>query len=123
MSPASDTATLSRLIPQTGVVSLCCNDPSNGEFSGRLISVSVEDLKIEHTYDEGCAVGFADGRVRISRRMFRHQGRKSWYGNWCWEAVQMERAETWRLLEYLRASGLWRCHMGPTELYNWWRTP
>jgi hypothetical protein len=102
-------------------VSLACNDPDNGIFSGRLLMVEYNGMELTHDHwGVGVAISFLDERtIRVSRRQFAVNWRKSWYGNWCWEAVGMPRKEAHRLVAYLRESGDWHCESAPTRLYEW----
>jgi len=109
------------------IISICCNDPANGSFTGRLLCVDYASMELcyNNWYNgRGCSVSFkGDDRVRISRRLFTYAERKIWYGNWCWDALTMERKEARRLLRYLHDSGCWACESGPTRLYEWFNAP
>lgn len=106
------------------IVSLACNDPDNGNFCGRLVMVEYNEMELTHDHwGRGCSVSFPDERtVKVSRRRFHIQGRKNWYGNWCWDAVHMTTKEARRLIRYLRAMGHWHCESGPSRLYEWFNT-
>ena len=106
------------------LVSIACNDPDNGNFRGRASSIhwgNNQDMELQHNdWYRGVAVTYVgDDRVRICRRVFRFKRHKDWYGNWCWNAFWMERAEAWRLLRYLRQSGKWKSEGGPCRLFDW----
>jgi hypothetical protein len=107
------------------IVSLCCNDPDNGQFTGRLVALDYSDLELRHDdWFRGCVVRYlGDGKVRISRRVFTFERHKEWYGNWAWDGVWMRRQEAKRLLRYLRDSGAWTCEAGPSRLYDWFNAP
>lgn len=108
------------------LISVACNDPDNGNFVGRFTTLHYgddQDMEVECRYygsRAGCSIRYlGDGRVRISRRIFRFKREKEWYGNWCWNALWMPRKEARRLLRYLRSKSDWTCVGGPTHLYNW----
>jgi hypothetical protein len=114
------------------IVSIACNNPDNGIFMGRFDAMHYgdeQDVEITSKF-WGSRAGFGvrylegetsdgQGRIRISRRVFRYKREKEWFGNWCWNALWMERREARRLLRYLRDSGKWHCEGGPTRLYHW----
>lgn len=104
------------------IVHLCCNNPDNGFFDGRLLKVEYEGLELIHDdWLRGCSINFlGNGRaVRISRRVFHYRDMREWVGNWCWNAISMDKKEAHRLILYLRDSGQWTCEGGPTRIYDW----
>lgn len=103
-------------------VHMCCNDPDNGIFASRLWRIEYRGMGLVHDdWLRGCAINFLgnDRAVRISRRVFRYSGMREWVGNWCWNAVGIDRKEAHRLIQYLRDSGQWNCEDAPTRLYEW----
>jgi hypothetical protein len=108
------------------LISIACNHPDNGFFMGRFDAAHYgndQDTEITSKY-YGCRGGMGvrylgDGKIRISRRVFRFEREREWFGNWCWNALWMEHAEARRLLRYLMASKKWYCEGGPTRLYRW----
>jgi len=112
------------------LISVACNNPDNGLFVGRFDHVHYgddQDMEIACRFwgsRAGMRMRFLeDGRVRLGRRVFEYQRHKEWYGNWCWDAFWMERAEARRFLRYLREDGRWHCEGGPTRLYYWFNKP
>jgi hypothetical protein len=111
------------------VVSIACNHPDNGHFMGRFDALHYgddQDMEVS-SRSWGSRTGarvtyLGDGRIRISRRIFRYMREKEWFGNWCWNALWMEPREARRLLRYLRDSGNWHSEGGPTRLYRWFNT-
>lgn len=103
------------------IVSVAVNCPDNGQFDGRCTAIEYNDMELRHDdWLRGCAFAYlGNGYIRVSRRLFKTVGGKEWYGNWCWDAVAMERKEARRLLRYIRDSGHWHCESAPTRLYNW----
>ena len=108
------------------LISIACNNPDNGHFIGRFHAIHYgndQDMEITCRYwgsRAGARVTYLDDkRVRISRRIFRFEREKEWFGNWCWNALWMEHKEARRLIRYLRESGTWHCEAGPCRLYNW----
>jgi hypothetical protein len=114
-------------------VGFACNDPDNGNFTGRAWMANVEslyrvgrhrwDAELGHdNWGHGCAltVDHTLMRLRIHRVWFPFKSHKSWFGNWCWDAFEFERSTTKRLLELMRERGNWRCEAGPSVFYRWW---
>jgi hypothetical protein len=103
------------------IVSVCCNDPDNGLFAGRLWRVDYADMELSHDdWERGCAFSYHEPNViKVSRRLFIYKQRKEWFGNWCWDALWMSRDEARRLVRYLCDSGVWSCEAGPSRLFEW----
>ena len=117
-------------------VSFCCNDPDNGNFDGRVAAVEIHGM-------EGCNVTLEprtypaprfdwldsppkphDSRetagFKVARFRFRCAPYKSWYGNWCWDAVKMSGVEVLRLCKVLRNSGSWGCSEADVAFSEAW---
>lgn len=121
---------------------LCCNDPDNGNFDGRLWGVEFGDgLKLSCCFSDWApALAFDMAHepkwIRISGRRFKIQSYRDWVGNWCWAAVRMDWEEAIRLVNFLkgrrtrrriRSSGFkpsndpyFVCEEGEERLYNVW---
>ena len=116
-------------------VSFCCNDPDNGNFDGHVQSIEIYgiegcDITLEpRTYP---APKFAwlddppkphDSRetagFKVARFKFRCAPYKSWYGNWCWDAVKMSGVEVLRLCRVLCNEG-WSCTEAGVEFAEAW---
>lgn len=105
-------------MPKAQLISFACNHPDNGNFCGRADFIHYADSDLE-LYGN-CSVRYLDdGRIRISRKVFTYLRLKEWFGNWCWDAVWMQRAEARRLLRYLKDSKTWHAEAGPCRLYEW----
>ena len=107
------------------IISICCNNPDNGSFTGRLLCVDYASMELRHDdWLHGCAIAFLPNcKVRISRRTFEYEAHREWFGNWCWDGLAMRRHEAGRLLRYLHDSGCWACEGGPTRLFDWFNAP
>ena len=115
-------------------VSFACNDPDNGDFIGRAMAAQVESLGL-HPWDaelvhddwgRGCrlTVDYKLMKLRIHGVWFPFKARRSWFGNWCWEAFEFERATGKRLLMLMRERGPWHCEAGASTFFRWWnKTP
>lgn len=107
-------------------VSLCCNSHRNGVFAGRLRAVEFTLFRV--SFYLACAYadwspfieidmpsetlsghgffGLRKKRDSQSVEVFQFERCVHWYGNWCWDAVDMEDAEANRVVSVARAAGL-----------------
>lgn len=99
-------------------ISLCCNNPDNGMFAGRVSRLEIGDnlLELENTagrdpslrYDfktegsNGFAAARAVGSVKISRCNFPIIGYKYGWGNWCWDLVLVSPEVAVDVINYCR---------------------
>lgn len=105
------------------VVSLCTNNPRNGDDTGRVSAVHLDDEAIELAWGEigseprysfhGDSLGYS---MFLGRKRFRVLGKTDWYGNWCWTGVPMEAQEVVKLLNHLSKDDRWHCEGGWCDL-------
>lgn len=116
-------------------VSFCCNNPDNGIFDGRVAGVEIHgsdgcDISLEprtipaprfawlddppKPHDSCETAGF-----KVARFRFRCAPYRSWYGNWCWDAVKMSGVEVLRLCRVLCQAG-WSCSEAACEFADAW---
>ena len=116
-------------------VSICCNDGNNGDFAGDVAGIEIHgaggcDISLEprtwpspkfawldtppSPYDSCETMGF-----KVARFRFRCAPYKSWYGNWCWDAVKMGEVEVLRLCRVLCNAG-WGCSEAGVEFAEGW---
>jgi hypothetical protein len=95
-------------------VHLACNEPHNGNFTGwaPMVEIDCDGDEVELVHpdvladnDSGITVKFEDKAVRLGGEFYRHQGRRSHVGNWCWDMVTMTLSDGRRLVAQLLASG------------------
>lgn len=101
-------------------VSFCCNDPNNGNFTGRFDAVHIGDdlLHLEGKYHPerglkiatdftggggGWGASPAKGRIKISRRYFEIHGYTYGFGNWCWDLFMIAPRVAIDLINYLKS--------------------
>ncbi len=107
---------------------VACNDPNNGGFTGRCGQIEI-DIGGETAAALDCAIWppsryprFSAGKdyVRIAGRKFSTMGAyKTWYGNWCWDAVPISAVFAADLLNFLRAHG-WHNEGGFCDIGDQW---
>jgi len=116
-------------------VSICCNDGDNGNFAGTVAGIEIHgadgcDISLEprtwpspkfawldtppKPHDSRETAGFKVARFRFPCAHY-----KSWYGNWCWDAVKMSAVEVLRLCRVLHQAG-WRCSEAGVEFADAW---
>lgn len=86
-----------------------CND-ERGNFTSKVDMVDFFDERGFEAKLQGPAVALAkrdETKVRVSRRLFRITGYRSFVGNVCWDEVGMGQGEAKRLLAYLLERGFW----------------
>lgn len=111
-------------------VMLCCNDPDNGNFTGKLSAVQFGDELMSLEVNViGAEPGLKwDGRyIKVSRTKFRVTASGRWVGNWCWDSVEMTVADAARLANYLRSLRyksypIFHCDAARTDLFEKWET-
>jgi hypothetical protein len=112
-------------------VHLCCNDPDNGNFSGRVWSMEIgPNMEFESrrwwSFQRGpwgpCLRYLWGDRPRIviAGRHFPITFHKEWYGNWCWDLVHMPGEAVLELLNWAKFRKWFTCSCGETRLFNWY---
>lgn len=123
-------------------IALCCNDPDNGNFTGRFDAVDIgsEILKLDNKYyppkaprlryemkSQGTQSGWGaspvEGRIKVARRYFPVIGYKSWWGNWCWDCVLLEPEVALRFLNYLKELDYFQPEYGLTVFFDTFNDP
>lgn len=105
----------------TKYVQVCfaCNDGDNGDFAGKVESISIDVGRVWSADIERTHIGtvkFTEGddhTIRIHRQTFKYRSMAYWVGNWCWNAYALPYREYRRLIRLLKANG-WQCTGGPT---------
>lgn len=114
-------------------VMLCCNDPRNGLFTGHLSAIEVgpnmkfqtpgiwdehSGPRLRYLWEPG---RFTDNaRIAISGRYFPVVHHRSWFGNWCWDAVNMRGSTVLTLLNWMRGKPWFDLEEAETRLWNQW---
>ncbi len=117
------------------VVSFCCNNPDNGDPTGKVCAVQihggsgVDDLEFEGpSFPDATTIlrqvplpdnapSRCDGGFKIGRYTFPCTGWKSWYGNWCWDGTRMTGIDVLVLIRTLRKLR-YRLVAGESKLYD-----
>lgn len=118
------------------IVSICVNDPENGNFDGHVAGIAIHgfeecDITLEpRVFPFPCFRWLDDppkphdayetAGFKIARFKFRCALYKSWYGNWSWDAVKMSGTEVLRLCKVLRNSGSWSCSEADVDFAEAW---
>jgi hypothetical protein len=113
--------------PQYIIVSLCCRD-GQGNFEGKVYSVHVSEIEIECDFMEGIELVYLDGnnephwfpsQIKIINKTFPVNGCRQYYGNLCWDGVEMAAETVIEMLNYLMDERC-DCDCAPTEIFNAW---
>ena len=120
-------------LPRRLRIAFACNDHRNGDFLGRATAANVEslyrvgrhpwDAELAHDdWGRGCRLTVDDKlmKLRIHGIWFPFKARRSWLGNWCWEAFEFERGTGKRLLLLMRERGPWHCEAAASTFFRWW---
>jgi len=106
------------------ILMICCNDSRNGNFTGIIGGLSIDDLLRLEPDDDRIAVKFIPaeagkcGFVKIARRRFPIRSHTPWVGNWCWDAVDVSVETAAEILNYVQE--WFHCEEGEETLWNLW---
>jgi hypothetical protein len=115
---------------------MACNDPDNGDFTGRVCQISLPDSMLyltarawSITSMRGCPK-LNDNWQSVGTPEFRFAGkrwpffkRRSWVGNWCWDSFSMTTDTATEFLIWLHRRDLFQCEGGWTEMADAWEKP
>lgn len=103
-------------------ISLACNHPENGCFSGwvEAISFPSEFLELE-TYFRPRRLRDEGDHIVLSGKRWPVLGSKGYYGNWCWDAYFFEPRVAVAFLQWLRQRQLFCAGMGWSEVFEWFK--
>ena len=102
-------------------VGLACNDYRNGDFTGKATAIHIGDaLELEPTLlYGGLSVRRGGDSIRLGRLKMHCFGYRTWYGNWCWDAVRIGIRDAAKLANYLKKNG-WQCTGGLCDVCDKW---
>lgn len=127
-----------------GIVSiaLCCNDPDNGNFLGRVVAMHIGDglldlsnnfwpprgpkLRVsfdEKPYQDGFAARAGHGSIKISHRVFQIFGYRSWWGNWCCDVVLVTPEVAIELVNYIITLDVFQLDGGEVQFSELFERP
>lgn len=96
----------------------CCNNPENGNFTGRATAIHLPGINFEHDHVLGVRLSVNRAKMTLrlggpwkgatAGRWFTFDGWHQWFGNWCWDAYWLRSAEMISLVRYLMAHPDWR---------------
>ena len=112
-------------------IHMACNDPDNGDFTGRVCQIALDDSMLDLT-----AKAWMITSMRRCPRLVDHgsyfalSGKRwpflryhSWAGNWCWDAYVVKADIATQFLVWLHKRGLFQCEGGWVELCEAWDRP
>lgn len=101
-------------------VAFACNDYRNGNDLGRAESVNVCYGTAPTIELQGSSKVFRlhNPRVlRVGRRLYPIISFREWYGNWCWNAVCVNRIVASMIVNQLIDAG-WHCDGAATDMFE-----
>jgi len=117
------------------IVSFCCNNPDNGTFDGTVSAIEIHgsegcDVTLEPSTYPAPRFSWLDNPpkphssretagFKVARFRFRCAPYRSWYGNWCWDAVKMSGIEVLRLCKVL-CQARWSCAEADCDFAGAW---
>lgn len=103
-------------------VMLCCNNPDNGIFDGKLRALEIgPNMSFYAIQWEGRRIALLDNAIRISGKRFPVNGFREWVGNWCWDCVTMRGSTVLELLNWPRFRKFFEVDEAETRLFNWFK--
>jgi hypothetical protein len=110
------------------VVSLCCRD-GQGNFEEKVYKIHVGEIEIDCDFMEGVDLLYLDqdqqkhwfpsGYIKIQDRILPVLGCREYYGNLCWDGVEMKPEVVIEIINYLMSEGF-GCEAAPTEIFDMW---
>ncbi len=132
-------------------ISLRCNNPNNGMFTGRFCAAHIGDglLELNNAYwpprepalsyqfraEDGRGFLPRQGSIRIAPddaplldtpdtgRVFPIVGYKYGWGNWCWDLVVVTPEVAVDVINYLKSLDYFRCEAGEAGFFDWFNDP
>ena len=105
-----------------------CNDPDNGNFAHGFAMMEVDGgdlhMEFENSSFRKVPVHFdfalerGPGKVKVGRLEVEALSYKSWYGNWCWDAVSVSLVNALTVINYVGKLKGWRMTDGPCSLFE-----
>lgn len=100
-------------------VMFACNDYRNGSLQGWFDAVAIDKYEAEMDGPPTRITFLNDGKVRIGRKVFEHDGIAEWVGNWCWDEIRI--LDGRRLLRHLKSRGF-RCSSARAAIFKWFNS-
>lgn len=104
-------------------LNFACNDPDNGNFTGRFDRMEVDGGDLHMEFECGChpsqgvRIRFEEV-AKIGRKKIQYLQYKNWYGNWCWDAIWVRWPEALEVINYVGTLKHWRMVDGPSSLFE-----
>lgn len=105
------------------IVHLACNDWRNGSPQGWADAVKVGALsfvggRVSVALEKPHDLSRFPLRLRVGHVQVPALAYREWYGNWCWDAVEVRKVDALRIVNYLLRRQTWHIEEAPSELYD-----
>lgn len=104
-------------------IMLAVNDPRNGQPTGRVHGLEIPPETISLEAPHPAPLGGISRRrnlLRIAGTTYRYLARVPWYGNWCWDLVEVSDEDAVDILDRLRKSERWTITAGEHAVFDKW---
>jgi hypothetical protein len=95
---------------------LAVNDHRNGNHTGQVDQVEVDDLIYLEGEPVSCNVNERQN-LEVDNLRFYLENYNTWVGNICWDCATLESADIAKIVNYLRLIG-WDCTEAETSLFD-----
>lgn len=106
-------------------IELCCNDPDNGNFAGRVSAITIGDLELMswrwHLTPPGPRLRVDTDRFILAGKPWPYLRSKEWFGNWCWDAFYVEPKVSADFLIWLHGRKLFSVDSAEARVFNLWK--
>jgi hypothetical protein len=106
-----------------GRIEICCNDPDNGLFEGRAMSMQVGDLELMSRDWRGPKLRETADSIVIAGTPWPITASKEWFGNWCWNAYWLREDVIADFLIWAHRRDFWQVACAEERVFNLWKRP
>ena len=104
-------------------IMLACNDYRNGMSQGFIDAAIIYPHGIKRSLElhgpEIRCTWIRGNRIRISRRVFTYATTRRWVGNWCWDAIFVDRYTARQIAATLKSRGF-AMEAADKRMNRWW---
>lgn len=107
--------------PQTILVMFCSNDPSNGMPLFRVSAVDIgPGIEIDVSRGPEPPISWGADYITFLGRKWPATDYEQWVGNWCWDAVRMDKGNVRKLLAKMCSDRRFELQSAPANVFRRW---